>query len=253
MSWIYVIMASIVEGLTEFLPVSSTGHLIILNRLLKIEQSSLISSFNIFIQAGAILAVINQYKNELTKNKQLILNLVFSFLPTMVVGLTLYPFIKEVLLGNVFVVSVSLIVGGLIILFLPQPKTSTELNLKRSFIIGIFQSFSIIPGLSRALMAIIGGLVAKQTLKESIQYSFLLAIPTIVSATILDLYQSKKELISQIVFLPHFIVGFFLSYFFAKIIVSKLIKFISDYNNFIYFGYYRIALGLIIVSVIFLS
>lgn len=243
-------LASLVEGLTEFLPVSSTGHLIILNKILKVDQNTLISSFNIFIQSGAILAVIQQYKKELTNNKNLIINLLVSFLPTAIIGVTLYPLIKHLFLDNIYLVSASLFVGGIIILFIPKTQTTSKLNLKKSFIIGVFQSLSIIPGTSRALMAILGGIVTNQSLKESIRYSFLLAVPTILSATLLDLYQTRQDLINQINYLPHFIAGFLLSYIFARIVISKLINFISDIQNFRYFGYYRIILSLVILAII---
>ena len=251
MSWIYVLLASIVEGLTEFLPISSTGHLILLNKLLNIEQTTLISSFNIFIQSGAILAVIHQYKNELTNNKKLLLNLLFSFLPTAIIGFTLYPFIKNYLLDNVFIISISLFVGGIIILLLPKTDNSGKLTFKKSFIIGTFQSLSIVPGTSRALMSILGGLVTGQSLRDSIRYSFLLAVPTILSATLLDLYKSRQDLTNQTEYIPHFIVGFVLSFLFAKIVVSKLTNLISNYKNFYLFGFYRIILSLIILLVIF--
>ncbi|OGD84108.1 hypothetical protein A2572_03200 [Candidatus Collierbacteria bacterium RIFOXYD1_FULL_40_9] len=248
MSWLYTIVASILEGLTEFLPISSTGHLIVLNYIFKIEHSDLISSFNIFIQSGAILAVINQYKSELAKNRQILVNLFFSFLPTAIIGFTLYPLIKEYLLNSIFLVCLSLIIGGIIIFFLKDPKTSTKIDLKKSILIGTLQAVSIIPGSSRALMVIIGGLLARQSLKDSIRYSFLLAIPTILSATALDLYQSRNVLINQMPFLPHFLVGALISFFSAKIVVTKFIAFISTESRFIYFGYYRIILGLVILT-----
>ena len=118
MSWFYIIIASLVEGVTEFLPISSTGHLIILNHLLKIKSSDLLSSFDIFIQLGAILAVVNLYYQELLKDKKQIFHLFTSFLPTAIIGLFFYPLIKNYLLDNIYITALSLLLGGIFIFFL---------------------------------------------------------------------------------------------------------------------------------------
>lgn len=250
MSWIYVLFSSIVEGLTEFLPVSSTGHLIILNHFQKIENQDLISSFNIFIQSGAILAVTSLFFSELKNNKNLLINIISAFTPTALIGFLLYPFIKNSLLDNISVVALALIVGGIVILLLPEnnsQKTINSLKPKEAFLIGFFQSISIIPGTSRALASILGGLFTKLSLQESIKFSFFLAIPTILAATLLDLLKSTDILLQQVSYLPHFLAGFILSFLVAKIAVSSLLKAINQYKHFKYFGYYRIALGFLIL------
>ena len=253
MSIFYVILASIIEGLTEFLPVSSTGHLIILDNLFKQTSPNLVSSFNIFIQAGAILAVIDLYKKELLANFKLIKLLFISFLPTALAGLLLYPTIKHYLLNNLFLVCLSLIVGGFVLLLIKAPKHPQNLDQLKpdnAFVIGTFQVLSMIPGTSRALSAILGGIVSKLNLKDSIKYSFLLAIPTILAATILDLYKSRHLLADQSQYLPHFAFGFILSYLFAKIVITKFLSALSQHKSLRFFGVYRIFLGLFILTLL---
>lgn len=253
MTWTYVALSSLIEGLTEFLPISSTGHLIILNYFQKAINEELVSTFNIFIQSGAILAVISHFFLELNNSKKLIINIISAFIPTAIIGFLLYPFIKNYLLDNIFIVAIALIVGGIIILFLPENnsnKTIANLNPKQSATIGLFQALSIIPGTSRALTSILGGLFVKLSLQESIKFSFFIAIPTILAATILDLFQSREFLIQQSRFLPHFIVGFILSYTVANLVVSTLLKVVNQYKYFKYFGYYRILLGIILLMLI---
>lgn len=250
MSWIYVFLASMVEGLTEFLPISSTGHLIILNSFLKVENRNLISFFNIFIQSGAILAVAMHFFFELKNNKGLLIKIIFAFIPTAFIGFLLYPFIKNYLLDNITIVALALIAGGIIILLLPEnnsSKTINSLKPKEAFLIGIFQAISIIPGTSRALMSTLGGLFTKLSLQESIKFSFFLAIPIILAATMLDLLKSADLLMQQTSYAPHFLVGFILSFLVAKLVVSTFLKAINQYKYFKYFGYYRIALGLLLL------
>lgn len=250
MSWIYVFLASTVEGLTEFLPVSSTGHLIILNFFQKIQNQELVSSYNIFIQSGAILAVLTHFFSEIKNNKNLIIKIISAFIPTALIGLFFYPFIKSYLLDNISIVAIALIAGGIVILLLPEnnsQKTISSLKPQEAFLVGVFQAISIIPGTSRALASILGGLFAKLSLQESIKFSFFLAIPTILAATLLDLLKSSDLLIQQTSYVPHFLVGFILSFFIAKIVVSTFLKAINQYKYFKYFGYYRIALGLLLL------
>ncbi len=250
MSWIYVFLSSLIEGLTEFLPVSSTGHLIILNYFHKLNNQNLVSTFNIFIQSGAILAVISHFFSEFKNNKKLIAKIFLAFLPTALIGFLLYPFIKNYLLDNISIVALALIIGGIIILLLPEnnsQKTISSLKPQEAFLVGVFQAISIIPGTSRALASILGGLFAKLSLIESVKFSFFLAIPTILAATLLDLIKSADLLIQQSSYASHFLVGFILSFLVAKVVVSTFLKVINQYRYFNYFGYYRIALGLLLL------
>ncbi len=249
MSWIYTILASLVEGFTEFLPISSTGHLIVLNHLLKIQDSDIISSFNIFIQLGAILAVLNLYYQDLLKDKKILLNILISFIPTAIIGFTLYPLIKRYLLSNLLITTASLFLGGILIFLLPKTTKSKEVNLLGYFKIGIFQSLSVIPGTSRALMSIIGGLFSGLNMEEAVRYSFLLAIPTIGAATGLDLIKNKEILLQNINLLPFFLLGFTLSFVTAKLTLKYFLGLVKN-NSLKFFGYYRIALALLIYLVL---
>jgi undecaprenyl-diphosphatase len=247
MTIFYVFLSSIVEGLTEFLPISSTGHLIILNHVFGIKSTPLISSFDIFIQLGAILAIVNLYYKELLADKKQLLNLLISFLPTAIVGLIFYPLIKNYLLGNITITATALLIGGIFIFFLPKniiPKK--KLSFLDYFKIGLFQSLSIIPGASRALMTIIGGIYSGLSLIESIKYSFLLAIPTIGAATALDLFKNRKIVFSDPQSIKFFLLGFLISFLTAKVTVNFFLNF-SKKNGLRFFGFYRIALSLILL------
>ncbi len=255
MNWTYVLLASITEGLTEFIPVSSTGHLIILNHALGIIDSSTISSFNLFIQLGAILAVVHLYYKDLIQSPKIITNLILSFLPTALVGLIFYPLIKNNFLNNLPLTIFSLFLGGVIIILLGKNLKETskeEITATEALKIGLFQSLSIIPGTSRALASIVGGLASGLSLKQSIKYSFLLAIPTIAAATFFDLLQNKDALLAQTESAPFFLVGFFLSYLVAKLSLKYFLKVINNLENFSYFGYYRIFIAFLILVVKYL-
>lgn len=250
MTWTYTALASLIEGITEFLPISSTGHLIILNHLLGVQESDLLSSFDIFIQLGAILAVVHIYYQEILQDKKIIKNILLSFIPTAIIGFTLYPFIKEYLLNNLPVTIFSLFAGGVLIFFLPKnPKTKNP-SAFDYFKIGLFQSVSVIPGTSRALMSIVGGLLSGLSLNESVKYSFLLAIPTIGAATALDLVKNRDFLLQNLSSAPYFIVGFILSFLVAKITIKFFLNLVKT-KDFKIFGYYRIILSLLLILIFF--
>lgn len=252
MNWLYILSASVIEGLTEFLPISSTGHLIILNHLFRIKSHALLTSFDIFIQLGAILAIINLYFKELLSNKQQIINLIVSFIPTAIIGLIFYPLIKNYLLDNITITTVTLFLGGLLIFLIPKSSSpSKKPSYLSYFKIGLFQSLSIIPGTSRALMSIVGGLYSGLNLSESIKYSFLLAIPTIGAATTLDLIKNRDIVFGNIQNIKIFIIGFFISYITAKITVTSFLNF-SKKNGLKFFGFYRIILAFILLIFIIL-
>ena len=195
MTIIQALILSVIEGVTEFLPVSSTGHLILAGSLLKIPSTDFVKSFEIAIQLGAILAVVGLYWQKLFTNTKLWLPLIAGFLPTAAVGLVGYSFIKHNLLGNTTVVLWSLGIGGGVLLFIDKlvggkQKSLTTLSWKDAVVIGAFQAISVVPGVSRAAATIIGGLVAGLERKLAVEFSFLLAIPTMMAATGLDLVKS---------------------------------------------------------------
>ena len=249
MSLIHAFILSIVEGFTEFLPISSTGHLILASKLLDITETNFVKTFEIVIQLGAIMAIVVLYFKKFLSSWNLIKKLVTAFIPTAAVGFVLYPFIKNVLLGSSSVTLNALFWGGIALIgvewFLKRKKTkvqkSSEITYNQALIIGTFQSLSIIPGISRAAATIIGGLLTGLDRETATEFSFLLAVPTMFAATGYDIYKSRN-MISQGGFLTLF-VGTVLSFFFAVLAVKFLINYVKK-HNFTSFGIYRILLAI---------
>jgi undecaprenyl-diphosphatase len=244
------VLLSVVEGITEFLPVSSTGHLILASSFLKIPQSEFVKSFEIIIQLGAILSVVVLYWRKLINNFKLWKNIIAAFIPTAVIGLVFYKVIKEVFFENILITVFALLVGGILLIFIEKVYKEKEkaveniekLTLKQSFLIGIAQSFSVIPGTSRAAATIIGGLLIGAKRKTAVEFSFLLAIPTMAAATGLDLVKSNLSFTSQELLV--LAAGFAGSFVTALFVIKWFIKFVQT-HNFFWFGVYRIILSLI--------
>lgn len=248
MSFLHAIILGIVEGITEFLPVSSTGHLILVADLMRLPSGDFLKSFEVFIQLGAILAVLVLYWKKLFLNKHVFLRVALAFVPTAIVGLFLYPYIKEYLLGSTTVVLWSLAIGGVaLILFELTHKekdtnTSTleDISYKQALVVGAFQSLAVIPGVSRAASTIVGGLLSGISRATIVEFSFLLAIPTMAAATGFDLFKSAPSFSGgEIALLA---VGFVTAFIFALIAVRFLIRFVQN-HSFISFGVYRIILA----------
>lgn len=250
MSLIHVFILSVVEGITEFLPISSTGHLILASKILGIMESDFTKTFEISIQLGAIMAVVVLYFKKFTQNLDLYKKLFVAFIPTAIVGFFLYPFIKEFLLGSSIVTLNALFWGGIVLilveLYLKRKKKenskTSEITYKQSFLIGVFQSMSVIPGVSRAAATIIGGLLTGLKREKAVEFSFLLAVPTMFAATSLDIYKSLSYLNSSNI--PSLLLGSFISFVFAAISIKFLISYVKK-NSFISFGVYRIILALL--------
>lgn len=241
---------SLVEGVTEFLPISSTGHLVLTSTLLHIPQTEFVKSFEIIIQLGAILAVVVLYWKRLLVSKNVILMILTSFIPTAILGLLFYKVIKEVLLGNPLVTVGALFFGGVALILIEllhkgktYPVTKLEdISYKQALIIGLSQSVSMIPGVSRAAATIVGGLLLGVDRKTAVEYSFLLAVPTMVAATGLDVL--KSDLVFSGSELMLLAVGFIGSFLVALVAIKLLLSFIQQYT-FISFGIYRIILALL--------
>lgn len=248
------IVISIVEGITEFLPISSTGHMILASKLLDIPQTEFIKSFEIIIQLGAILAIVVIYfkKLVLSLNWDLYKKIIIAFLPSAFFGLFLYKYIKMYLIGNAIIVVWSLLIGGIVMLLFERfHKVSTKpLNLTSSafLLIGLFQVLSMIPGVSRAFATIFGGMVIGMKKEEATEFSFFLAIPTMFAASALDLIKTDISIWtnSNIITLS---IGFTVSFLTAYVVVKWLIKFVQN-HNFNIFGWYRIALALIFIFLV---
>ncbi len=246
MTILHAIILSIIEGVTEFLPISSTGHMILAAKIFDIPQTEFAKSFEIIIQLGAILAVATLYTQTLLTNKKLWMPLIAAFLPTAIVGFTLYPFIKSVLLENSMITAASLFLGGLVlILFEKYHKKTTHitpstLTPKNALMIGLFQSVSIIPGVSRAAATIIGGMITGLSKKDAVEFSFLLAIPTMAAATMLDVIKNR-ELFTQ-GNISMLLLGCTVAYITAWITVKKFLTYVKT-HSFASFGVYRIVLA----------
>jgi undecaprenyl-diphosphatase len=248
MTYFYTTILSIVEGLTEFLPISSTGHLILTSKLLQIPSTEFLKSFEIIIQLGAILSVVFLYHKTLIKNFTLNKKLIVSFIPTATIGLIAYPFVKGYLLDNSTITLTSLFLGGIILIILEKIHKEKETHSKdlqdisyvQALFLGIFQSIAIIPGVSRSAATIIGGLFLGLKRKVAVEYSFLLAIPTMLAATSLDIFKTQLKFTSPELTL--LLIGFIISFITALISIKFLLSFIKN-HNFIFFGVYRIILA----------
>lgn len=251
MTIIHSLILGLVEGLTEFLPISSTAHLMLAGDLLKIPATDFVKSFDIFIQLGAILAVVILYFKRIITNWNLIKKLAVAFIPTAIIGLALYKIVKTYLLGNNFIAAGALLAGGIILIIFEKyfyknnPTLSSEITYKQAFVIGCAQSLAIIPGVSRAAATIVGGLAQKIDRKTMVEFSFMLAIPTMAAAVGLDLLKMPTSFSR-----PEWsllIYGFLAAFITAIIGVKFFIKYIEK-NNFIPFGCYRIILGVIVLT-----
>ncbi len=244
------LVLSIVEGITEFLPISSTGHLVLTSEILKIPQTEFVKSFEIIIQLGAILAVVVIYWKTILQNTRVWKNILAAFIPTAIIGFALYRVIKHVLLGNDLVTLLALLIGGVVLIILELVYKEKEhhvekiedISLKNAFLIGLCQSISIIPGVSRSAATIMGALFLGTKRQTAVELSFLLAVPTMLAATGLDLVKSNFGFSgSEWLLLT---VGFIGSFIAALFVVKWFLKFIQN-NNFISFGVYRIVLSIL--------
>jgi undecaprenyl-diphosphatase len=256
MTLITALLLGIIEGVTEFLPISSTGHLILASHLLSLSQTDFLKSFEIIIQFGAILSVIALYWKSFF-NIELLKRLLVAFVPTGIIGLALYSFIKTYLLGSEAVVLWALGVGGALIiafeLLHKEPKDETEpstehISFKHSFLIGVFQALSIIPGTSRSAATIIGGLLLGLKRKTIVEFSFLLAVPTMLAATGLDLFKNASSFSTDQ--FGALAVGFVTSFVVALISIKFLLHYVRN-HSFIAFGVYRIALAILFWLIVF--
>lgn len=251
MDLFHALVLGVVEGITEFLPISSTGHLILASKLLGMAQTDFLKTFDISIQLGAILSVVVLYWKSLLVDFQVIKRVIAAFIPTAILGLILYKFVKEVLLESTQVVLWALLIGGIgIIVFELLHKEKGDaigdiksMSLMQAAIIGAFQAFAMIPGVSRSGATIIGGLCLGVSRKAIVEFSFLLACPTMAAATGLDLIKSAHAFsLDQFSFLA---VGFMSAFAVGVLSIQFLLYFVRN-NNFIVFGIYRIIFALIL-------
>jgi undecaprenyl-diphosphatase len=255
MNFIHALILGVVEGLTEFLPISSTAHLALFsNFILHIPSDNFSKTFEIFIQLGAILAVVVIFWKKFW-HWEMIKKLFVAFIPTAIIGLLMYNIVKNVLLGSYMVMAWSLLIGGCIIvlfeLFYKKKLLATsnpeKISYKQCLYIGLFQSIAIIPGVSRSAATIIGGLWMGLKRETIVEFSFLLAVPTMLAASGLDLVKSAKTISSSEIGL--LVIGFLAAFVVAIVVIKFLMKYIRK-HDFQAFGIYRIILGLLIVGFI---
>ncbi len=237
----------IVEGLTEFLPISSTGHLILVSNILGIQQTDSQKAFEVSIQLGAIMAVVFLYFNKFF-NIELLKRIFIAFIPTGILGFLLYKLIKS--LFNPYIVVFMLFLGGIILILIEEYHKNKSYDINKiedipywkAVMIGIFQSLAMVPGTSRSGATIIGGLMLGLDRKTAAEFSFMLAVPTMLIATIYDVY--KNHFAFSVSDWNNLIIGFIVAFIFALISIKWLLKFISN-HSFIPFGIYRIVLSIL--------
>ena len=256
----------VVEGLTEFLPVSSTGHLILTEALLKpvVADESVMHAFEVAIQPGAILAIFIVYWQLISKtlgtlttdanSRRLIVNILVGFLPAAVIGFAIHKQITKYLFNGP-VVATAFIVGGLVILWVESRKQRApridhidEMTTLDALKVGFCQCLGMIPGTSRSGSTIIGGLLVGLSRPVATEFSFFLAIPTLIGASVLEIFKVRHELAANAnAYLPMFAVGFVVSFLAAWVCVRWLLRYVAT-HTFIPFAWYRIAFGIVVLA-----
>lgn len=252
MTYLQGLLLSFIEGLTEFLPISSTGHLIITSHFLGIAEDGFVKSFNIIIQFGAILSVLVLYHQRFRWNYEFYKRLLLAFLPAAVIGLLVKSRI-DTLLDSVNVVAWSLLIGGLVLIvsdhFVPEQNSSKynieNLPYSRCIALGLIQCLAFIPGVSRSGASILGGLGIGLSRKEAAEFSFFLAVPTLAGATFIKSLKVWHDF-QTLDNLKMLLFGSFFSFLFATVAIVFFIRIVSRYG-YKYFGIYRVLLGLFLI------
>lgn len=255
MNFFQAIILSAVEGVSEFLPISSTGHLILASDIMKIAQTNFVKDFEIIIQLGAIVAIVFLYWNSLYKSVEVWKKVITAFIPTGIIGFILFKFIKNYLLGNLYITLISLLIGGILLIILELIYKEKECYVEKienisylnAFLIGVCQSVAVIPGVSRSAATIVGALFLGTKRKAAVEFSFLLAVPTMLAATSLDIvksnfsYSVNERSIMAVGFVGAFIV--------ALIVVKWFLKFVQS-HTFIPFGIYRVIAAILFYLIV---
>ncbi|WP_309610009.1 undecaprenyl-diphosphate phosphatase [Flavobacterium sp.] len=253
MDYLQAIILAIIEGITEFLPVSSTGHMIIASSFFGIAQEDFTKLFTIVIQLGAILSVVVLYFKRFFQTVDFYFKLLVAFIPAVILGLL---FSKKIdgLLESPVTVAVSLLIGGIILLKVDDwfnNSSDTEITYSKAFKIGLFQCFAMIPGVSRSGASIVGGMSQKLARTSAAEFSFFLAVPTMLGATLkkcYDYYQAGFVLTDDQINI--LIIGNIVAFIVALLAIKTFIGFLSK-NGFKIFGYYRIVAGIVLLLIHF--
>lgn len=252
MNFFQAFILALIEGLTEFLPVSSTGHMIIGSSIMGIQSDPFVKLFTICIQLGAILSVVVLYFKRFFKSINFYVKLIFAFIPAAIFGFLFSGRIDD-MLESPLTVAVSLVIGGVILLFVdkwfkyPQIDQEEDINYLTALKIGFFQCLAMIPGVSRSGATIVGGMAQKLSRKAAAEFSFFLAVPTMFAATakkLLDFYQEGHTITSQQLQVLAF--GNIIAFIVAMLAIKGFIGYLNQ-NGFRIFGWYRIVVGLIIL------
>ena len=259
MDWFQTIIIAIIEGLTEFLPVSSTGHMILTQGILGVKSDDFVKAFTVIIQFGAILSVLILYWKRFWQTWDFYRKLLIAFIPAAVIGFFASDFIDS-LLENVWVVAAMLIVGGVFMLFVDKwftysEKDEPEMTDSKAFKIGLVQCIAMIPGVSRSMATIVGGMAQKFSRKTAAEFSFFLAVPTMAAASgykllKLLLKNESRQLLTENINL--LIAGNIVAFIVAMAAIKFFIEFLTKYG-FKAFGYYRILAGLLIIVLMLLG
>ena len=255
MTTLQAIIIGIVEGITEFLPISSTGHMIITESILGIDINDFTKAFTVSIQLGAILSVIMLYWKRFFQTVDFYFKLFVAFLPAAVLGFLLDKYIDK-LLGSVETVAISMFVGGILLLFVDKwfnkPVRDQEITYSKALKIGFFQCISMIPGVSRSAATIVGGMTQKLTRTTAAEFSFFLAVPTMFAATVFKLYKlftvNHQIFTSDTIHL--LIIGNVVAFVVAMLAIKLFITYLTK-HGFKLFGYYRIIVGLTILILLY--
>lgn len=250
------IILAIIEGISEFLPISSTGHMILGSAAMGIESSDYVKMFTVAIQFGAILSVLVLYWKKFLKSFSFYVKLLIAFLPAAIFGLLLNDFIDS-LLEDPMVVAISLILGGVFLLYVDKIFAKNELDTTEdqeisnmsAFKIGFYQVIAMIPGVSRSAATIVGGLTQKLNRKNAAEFSFFLAVPTMLAATGYKMLKYQMDFGFTADDLQILLLGNVVAFVVALFAIKALISYLTKYG-FKMFGYYRIILGLIIIALI---
>ncbi|MBU6392063.1 MAG: undecaprenyl-diphosphate phosphatase [Planctomycetota bacterium] len=254
MTYLEALILSIIEGITEFLPISSTGHMIIASTFMGISKNALTKNFEIIIQFGAILSVVALYWRKFFTSFRFYLKLAFAFLPAAIIGVLLSSYIDRLLM-NIWVVIATLFLGGIILIFVDkwfqhaEGTEEQEISWFQGFKIGCFQCIAMIPGVSRAAATIIGGMVVGLNRRTAAEFSFFLAVPTMLGATAKKLMDSYKTIQHHDIAILLF--GSFIAFIVAMFAIKAFIGFLKR-HGFKWFGYYRIVISVALAVIVFL-
>ena len=252
MDYLQVVIIAAVQGIAEFLPISSTGHMIITEKILGIEIDDFVKLFTVCIQLGSILAVVVLYFKRFFQTLSFYYKLFVAFLPAAIIGVLFHDYI-DALLGSALVVSIALILGGFILIFVDklfsnQSKQNNEVTYPKALKIGFFQVLAMIPGVSRSAATIIGGLTQKLSRKTATEFSFFLAVPTMFGATVFKLFKTYDKI--EVENVKILLLGNLIAFIVSAIAIKGLIAYLQK-HGFKLFGYYRICVGVLILALLY--